>query len=172
MIIQPSLWVSKHFLKAYSQVFSNLTHFLISKDIQFIESKPLTDMCVAKIYVEEAGKSLQNTDFFLMGKNGIYKINFWVFFLLHSFESRVAQFVYWMDFSYSWYLCMTLKDVYQLTTELPLVFRITVKILEELKLVFSMTIPHSLCFSLFILTDHYLDFPFGNWGYFSVEFNC
>lgn len=48
-------------------------------------------MCVAKIYVEEAGRSLQNTDFFLMGKSGSYKTIFCLFVcLLHSFESSVA----------------------------------------------------------------------------------
>ena len=47
-------------------------------------------MCVAKIYVEEAGRSLQNTDFFLMGKSGSYKTIFLFVCLLHSFESSVA----------------------------------------------------------------------------------
>lgn len=42
---------------------------------------------------------------------------------------------------------MMLTDIYQLRTELHIVIiQPSIKILEELKLIFSTTIPHNLCF--------------------------
>lgn len=61
-----------------------------------------------------------------------------------------------MNFNYSWFLHMTLKDVYQRRTELQFGYNSAIKILEELKLVFALLLLTVLIFSLFMLRTQYL----------------
>lgn len=89
-----------------------------------------------------------NTDFFLTRKSGSYTT---IFLFVCYIVLRVVLHILsvGMNFNYSWFLHMTLKDVYQRRTESNSGYNSAAKILEELKLVFGIAIAHSLDFFSF-----------------------